>query len=120
MHWGNAPPARNAVAGVLYDGFMGTEQTLEKLRQSEQRRTEQRLAAVTEVLTSWEQLQVAEEALNEARTRYAHTHKTATQSHWTPQELKDAGLPAPVVGTQKRRPTTRRNQTPNSSDGHAE
>lgn len=112
--------ARNDVRVRLYDGFMSTEQTLEKLRQSEQRRTEQRLAAVTEVLTSWEQLQVAEEALNEARTRYAHTHKKATQSHWSPQELKDAGLPAPVVGAQKRRPSTRRNQASNSSDVQAE
>jgi hypothetical protein len=91
---------------------MTSQDPLEILRQSEQRRTEQQLELVTDVLSSYKAMQEAEQSLYQARRRYIESFRTATRAQWKAKELREAGFPTPKVSVLKRRMDFRYLMTP--------
>ena len=82
---------------------MTSQDPMEFLRATNQRRTEQQLELAAGVLDSYEAMHNAERVLYEARRRYIESFKKATGAQWKAQELRDAGFPAPKVSVLKRR-----------------
>lgn len=98
---------------------MTTNDPLEYLRQTEQRRlqteqgrTEEQLELVTDVLDTFKTMHEAEQALYQARRRYIESFKTATRAQWKAKELREAGFPTPKISVLKRRMDFRYLMTP--------
>lgn len=91
---------------------MTTIDPLEYLRQTGQRRTEQQLELVTDVLDTFKAMHEAEQALYQARRRYIESFKRATREQWKAKELREAGLPTPKISVLKRRMNFRYLMTP--------
>lgn len=82
---------------------MTSQDPLEYLRQTHQRRSEQQLELAAEVLDTFKAMHEAEQVLYQARRRYIESFKRATGAQWKAQELRDAGFPSPKVSVLKRR-----------------
>ena len=82
---------------------MTSQNPMEFLRATNQRRTEQQLELAAGVLDSYEAMHNAERMLYQARRRYIESFKKATGAQWKAQELRDAGFPTPKVSVLKRR-----------------
>ena len=82
---------------------MTSQDPLEFLRQTNQRRSEQQLELVADVLATFKAMHEAEQVLYQARRRYIESFKRATGAQWKAQELRDAGFPTPKVSVLKRR-----------------
>ncbi|GAA1764274.1 hypothetical protein GCM10009712_10970 [Pseudarthrobacter sulfonivorans] len=102
---------------------MTSQDPLEFLRQTHQRRSKQLLELVAErsdqqlelaaeVLDSFNAMHEAEQVLYHARRRYIESFKRATGGQWKAQELRDAGFPTPKVSVLKRRMDYRYLMTP--------
>ncbi|WP_346960348.1 hypothetical protein [uncultured Arthrobacter sp.] len=82
---------------------MTSQDPLEFLRRTNQRRTEQQLELAADVLDTFKAMHEAEQVLYQARRRYIESFKRATGAQWKTQELRDAGFPSPKVSVLKRR-----------------
>ena len=82
---------------------MTSQDPLEFLRQTNQRRSEQQLELAADVLATFKAMHEAEQVLYQARRRYIESFKRATGAQWKAQELRDAGFPTPKVSVLKRR-----------------
>lgn len=82
---------------------MTSQDPLEFLRRTNQRRTEQQLELAADVLDTFQAMHEAEQVLYQARRRYIESFKRATGAEWKAQELRDAGFPTPKVSVLKRR-----------------
>lgn len=82
---------------------MTSQDPLEFLRQTNERRTEQQLELATDVLDAFKAMHEAEQVLYRARRRYIESFKRATGAQWKAQELREAGFPTPKVSVLKRR-----------------
>jgi hypothetical protein len=91
---------------------MTSQDPLEILRQSRDRRTEQQLELVTVVLDNFKAMHEAERRLYQARRRYIESFKTAIRAQWKAKDLREAGLPTPKVSVLKRRMDFRYVMTP--------
>jgi hypothetical protein len=96
---------------------MTSQDPLEFLRQTHQRRSEQELELAAAVLDTYKALQEAEQILYQARRRYIDSFKKATGSQWKAHELRDAGFPTPKVSVLKRRMDYRHLMTPSAEAG---
>ncbi|MDZ4090799.1 MAG: hypothetical protein U1D68_06295 [Arthrobacter sp.] len=82
---------------------MTSQDPLEFLRRTNQRRTEQQFELAADVLATFKAMHEAEQVLYQARRRYIESFKRATGAQWKAQELRDAGFPTPKVSVLKRR-----------------
>ncbi|WP_155846813.1 hypothetical protein [Arthrobacter sp. 131MFCol6.1] len=82
---------------------MTSQDPLEFLRQTNQRRSEHQLELAADVLDTFKTMHEAEQVLYQARRRYIESFKRATGAQWKAQELRDAGFPTPKVSVLKRR-----------------
>jgi hypothetical protein len=96
---------------------MTSQDPLEFLRQTHQRRSEQEFEPAAGVLDSYNVMQEAEQVLYQARRRCIESFKKATGSQWKAQELRDAGFPTPKVSVLKRRMDYRHLMTPSAEAG---
>ena len=96
---------------------MTSQDPMEFLRQTHQRRSEQELELAARVLGAYKALQEAEQVLYQARRRYIESFKNATRGEWKAQELRDAGFPTPKVSVLKRRMDYRLPMTPPAEPG---
>ena len=96
---------------------MITSDPREILHRTEQRRTAEQLELAAGVLTAFEELQSAEQALVDARDRYRRAFKKAARAHWKPTDLRAAGLPGPSAAALKARMAVRRIPTPDPAPG---
>ena len=96
---------------------MTSQDPMEFLRQTHQRRSEQELELAARVLDAYKALQEAEQVLYQARRRYIESFKNAARGQWKAQELRDAGFPTPKVSVLKRRMDYRLPMTPPAEPG---
>ena len=97
---------------------MTSQDPLEYLRQTHQRRSEQQFELAAEVLETFNAMHEAEQVLYQARRRYIESFKKATGGQWKAQELRDAGFPTPKVSVLKRRMDYRHLMAPPSDTPH--